>query len=91
MVVSAVGGAFETTRRMSRQMKVVYAVGGALSDTAIRPSVCPTTWAIGTLAACSLAMCELRTRPQTDADPPRVELPTAGGISSRPHRGDNLF
>jgi len=39
--------------------------GGALSDTAIRPSVCPTAqlpWAIGTLAACSLATCGLQTR-----------------------------
>ena len=36
---------------------------------------------IGTLAACSLAtrppeMCGLRTRPRTDVDPPRVELPS---------------
>jgi len=46
--------------------------------------------AIGTLAACSLAMCGLRTRPRTDVDPPRVELPSAGGISSRRPRGDNL-
>ena len=36
-------------------------------------------WAIGTLAACSLAMCGLRTRPRTDVDPPRVELPSAAG------------
>jgi len=35
--------------------------------------------AIGTLAACSLAMCGLRTRPRTDVDPPRVELPSSGG------------
>jgi len=34
---------------------------------------------MGTLAACSLAMCRLRTRPWTDVDPPRVELPPAGG------------
>jgi len=34
--------------------------------------------AIGTLAACSLAVCEQRTRPRTDVDPPRVELPSAG-------------
>ena len=33
---------------------------------------------IGTLAACSLAMCGLRTRPRTDVDPPRVELPSPG-------------
>jgi len=53
----------------------------ALSDTAIRPSVCPTAqlpYAIGTLAACSLAMSGLQTRPRTDVDPPRVELPLAG-------------
>jgi len=42
-------------------------------------------------AACSLAMCGLRTRPRTDVDPPRVELPSAGGISSRRPRGDNLY
>jgi len=47
--------------------------------------------AIGTLAACSLAMCGLRNCPRTDVDPPRVELPSAGGISSRRPRGDNLF
>ena len=58
-----------------------------LRDTAIRPSVrlsaaalgTQLTWAIGTLAACSLAMCGLRTRPRTDVDPPRVELPSAVG------------
>ena len=33
----------------------------------------------------------LRTRSRTDVDPPRVELPSAGGISSRRPRGDNLF
>jgi len=32
-------------------------------------------WAIGTLAACSLAKCGLQT---ADVDPPRVELPSAG-------------
>jgi len=49
-------------------------------------------WAIGTLAACSLAMCGLRTRPWTDVDPPpRVELSSARGISSRRPRGDNLL
>ena len=68
---------------------------GALRDTAIRPfvglSVCPVAQAIGTLAACRLAMCKLRTRPRTDVDPPRVELPSAEGISSRRPRGDNLF
>jgi len=35
-------------------------------------------------------ICRLRTRPRTDVDPPRVELPSAGGISSRRPRGDNL-
>ena len=58
--------------------------GGIISDTAIvRLSVCPTAqlpYAIDTLAAYSLAMCGLRTRPRTDVDPPRVELPSAGGI-----------
>ena len=33
---------------------------------------------MGTLAACSLAVCGLRTRPRTDVDPPRVELPPVG-------------
>ena len=47
--------------------------------------------AISTLAACSLAMCGLQTRSRTDVDPPRVELPRAGSISSRRHRGDNLL
>ena len=42
-------------------------------------------------AACSLAMCGLRTRPRTDVDPPRVELPSAGSISYRRHWGDNLY
>ena len=58
------------------------------------PSVCPMaqlSYAVGTLAAGSLAMCGLRTRPRTDVDPSRVELPTARGISSRRPRGDNLF
>ena len=38
-----------------------------------------------------LAMCGERTRPRTDVDPPRVELPSAGGghIVSPP-RGDDL-
>jgi len=36
-------------------------------------------------------MCGLQTRPLTDVDPPRVELPSAGGISSRRPRGDILF
>jgi len=36
------------------------------------PSVCPMaqlSYAVGTLAAGSLAMCGLRTRPRTDVDP----------------------
>jgi len=41
---------------------------------------------IGTLAACSIAMCGLRTRSRTVVDPPRVELP-----SSRRPRGDKLL
>jgi len=36
-------------------------------------------------------MCGLRTRPRTDVDPPRVELPSAGDISSRCPRGDVSF
>ena len=35
-------------------------------------------------------MCGLRTRPRTDVDPPRVELPSAGGISSLRPRGRYL-
>ena len=35
-------------------------------------------------------MCGLRTRPRTDVDPPRVELPSAGGILSHRPWGDNL-
>jgi len=48
----------------------------------VLPSVCPMAqlpYAIGTLAAGILAMCRL----WTDVDPPRVELPSTGGISSR--------
>jgi len=70
------------------------AVSRTLSGTAIRPSACPMAqlpYAIGTLAACSLAMCGLRTRPWTDVDPPRVEIPSAGGISPGCPRGDNLL
>ena len=36
-------------------------------------------------------MCGQPTRPRTDVDPPRVELPSTGGISSRRHRGDNML
>jgi len=70
---------------------------GALSDNPIRPSVCPSL-GYSTLAAWRSCLgyrhwlpaagrppetCGLRTRPRTDVDPPRVELPSAGGISSR--------
>jgi len=41
------------------------------------------------MAACSLAMCELQTRPQTDVNPPRVELPSAGAYRLAA-RGDNF-
>jgi len=72
---------------------------GVLSNTAIRPSIrmsipalgVQLPWAIGTLAACSLATCGLRIRPRTDVDPPRVELPRAEGISSCRPRCDNLL
>jgi len=69
----------------------------ALSDIAVRPSVCPSPRRTAardlscTLAACSLAMCGLRTRPRTNVDPPRVELPSAGHIVSPPPRGDTLY
>jgi len=47
---------------------------------------------IGTLAACSLPTCGLRTRPRTDVDPPRVELPSVGAYRLAPSPGsDNLF
>jgi len=49
----------------------------------VRPSVCPMARSCPGYkhagAACSLATCGLRTRPRTDVDPPRVELPSAGG------------
>jgi len=71
---------------------------GALCDTAIRPSV-PGRSCLRRAAALALGyshrrtpeICGLRTRPRTDVDPTRVELPSAGGISSRRPRGDNLF
>ena len=62
------------------QKPVCYAPaigGGALSDTAIRPSVCPMAqlpYTIGSLAACSLAVCGLRTHLRMDVDPPLVDL-----------------
>jgi len=72
--------------------------GGALSDTTIRPSVCPMAQLPYRHAGClqlshcrPTEVCGLRTRPRTDVDPPRVELPSAGGISSRRPRGDNLL
>ena len=80
---------------------------GALSETAIRPSVCPSprcaaaqgaqlTLAGGIIyhlagAARSLAMCGLRTRPRTDVDPPRVELTSLGAYLLAAPRCDNLF
>jgi len=76
---------------------------GALSDTAIRPSVCPSVpWrgcpkraaALGYRHTGCLQLTHVRAadlRPRTDVDPPRVELPSAGwGISSRRPRGDSL-
>ena len=73
----------------------------AISDTAICLSVCLShgadalgaqlLQATDTLAACSLAMCGLRTRPRTDVDPPRVELPSAGAYRLAAPRGDDLL
>jgi len=76
--------------------------GGASSNTAIRPSVCLyVPWRSCPRHAGCLQlshrrrlpkMCGLRTRPRTDVDPPRVELPSAGGgILCRRLRGDNLL
>jgi len=63
----------------------------AISDSAIRPSVRlsqPRLWARWLPAAGRPPeMCRLRTRPRTDVDPPRVELPSAGDISSRRSSG----
>jgi len=55
---------------------------GALSGTAIRPSVCPSPGYrhAGCLQPAGhqrCADCGVRTRPRTDVDPPRVELPSA--------------
>jgi len=36
-------------------------------------------------------MCGLRTRPSTDVDPPRVELPSAGAFRLAARGGDTLF
>jgi len=36
-------------------------------------------------------MCGLRTRPRTDVDPPRVELPSAGVYRVAAPGGDTLF
>jgi len=51
----------------------------------VRPSVCLSQGAaaLGYSHRRPLEMCGLRTSPQTDVDPPRVELPLPGGISSR--------
>ena len=55
---------------------------GDLSDTAIRPSVCLSRGAAALGYRLSHRrppeMCGLRTRPRTDVDPSRVELPSAG-------------
>jgi len=56
---------------------------GALSDSAIRPSVCLShgAAALGYRHAGCLQLSHvygLRTRPRTNVDPPRVELPSAG-------------
>jgi len=73
------------------------AIGGALSDTAIGPSVCLShgAAALGYRHAGCLQLshrrppeiCGRRTRLRTDVDPPLVEL----AISSRRPRGDNLL
>jgi len=59
------------------------------------PSVCLShgAAALGYRHAGCLQLSQVRTadRPWTDVYPPRVELPLAGGISSRRSRGDNLF
>jgi len=61
-------------------------VGKMITDS----NICHTF--VDTLAACSLAICGLRTRPRTDVDPPRVELPYAGtGHIVSPPGDDNLF
>ena len=72
---------------------------GALSDTAIRPSlylsVClsqPRLQARWLPAAGRPPeMCGLRTRPRTDVDPPRVELPSTAGGGHIVSAGDNLL
>ena len=65
-----------------------------LRDTAIRPSVCLVprrAAALGYRHAGCLQLTLRRTRPRTDVDPPRVDLPSARGISSRRPRGDTLL
>jgi len=52
-----------------------YYVIKRYGDPSVRLSVCLS---VSTLAACSLAMCGLRTRPRTDLNPRRVELPSVG-------------
>ena len=80
----------------SHDMFAYYAPAAGISDTAIRRLSVPALGAqlpqaTDTLATCGLAMCGRRTRPRTDVDQQRVELPSPGGISSRRPRGDNLF
>ena len=69
------------------------AMGGALSDTAI--CLClsqPRLLARWLPAACRPPeMCRLWTHLWKDVDPPWVELPSAGGISSRCPQGYNLL
>jgi len=64
--------------------------------TAIRHSVCRSHRRAAALgyrhAGClQLSHVGLRTRPQTDVDPPRVELPLARAYRLAAPRGDNLF
>jgi len=79
--------------------------GGALSDTAIRPTVVrlPVPWrsCLYRDAACCLhlsypqppEMSGLQTRPRIDVDPPRFldQLAIGGGISSGRPCGDTLY
>jgi len=72
------------------------AVGGIkrYRDPSVRPSVCPMAQlpkraaALGNRHAGCLQLSHGRT---ADVDPPRVELPSAGGTSSSRPRGTNLF
>jgi len=62
--------------------------GGALSDTAIRPSVSLSQPRLSArwlpAAGRPPDMCGLRTRPWTEVDPLQVKLPSAGHIVSPP-------